>query len=93
MHRQNVQLHICAAMKLWSMRHSHQGFLNGGAWRGVMGAEVPLHNRTKRNFAVYEDRLETNLLQLFVQPKNSEWFAIISAIIFEVNVVAAQKQA
>jgi len=48
---------------------------------------------TIRNFVVYEDRLETNLLQLFAQPKFSEWFAIISAIVFEANVVAAQKQA
>jgi len=41
---------------------------------------------------VYKCRLETNLLQLFAHPEKSEWFSIISAIIFEVNVVAAQKQ-
>ena len=56
-------------------------------------AEVPFHSRIIRNFMGYKDRLETNLLQLFVHPQNSEWFSIISAIIFEVNVVAAQKQA
>jgi len=32
---------------------------------------------------VHQDRIETNLLQLFAQQENSEWFSIISAIIFE----------
>jgi len=32
-------------------------------------------------------------MQLFAHPQNSEWFSIIYVIIFEVNVVAAQKQA
>jgi len=41
----------------------------------------------------YQDRLETNLLQLFAHQPTSEWFSIISAITFEINVVAAQKQA
>jgi len=41
---------------------------------------------------VYQDRLETNLLQLFAQQENSEWFSIISAIVFEVNIVAERKQ-
>jgi len=36
---------------------------------------------------VYQDRLETNLLQLFGHPENSERFFIISIIIFEVNIV------
>jgi len=42
---------------------------------------------------VYKDRPETNLLQLFVHPQNSQWFSLRYAIIFEVNVVAMQKQA
>ena len=42
---------------------------------------------------VYQDRLETNLLQLFTYPENSEQVSIISGIIFEVNIVAEQKQA
>jgi len=42
---------------------------------------------------IYQDRLATNLLYLFAHPENSEWFSIISAIIFEVDIVAAQKQA
>jgi len=42
---------------------------------------------------VDKDRLGTNLLQRFARPQNSEWFSIISAIIFEVNIVAAHKQA
>jgi len=41
---------------------------------------------------VYQDRLETNLLQLFGRPENSEWFSIISVIILEVNIVDDQKQ-
>jgi len=51
---------------------------------------------------VYQDRLETNLLQLFAYPENSEWFSIsflllylveiiIHIIIFDVNIVAEQK--
>jgi len=44
------------------------------------------------NFMVYQDRIETNLLQLFAKQENSEWFSIISVIIFEVNIVAEQKQ-
>jgi len=54
---------------------------------------VPFHNRIIGYFMVYQDRLETNLLQLFPHPENSELFSIICAIIFEVNIVAAQKQA
>jgi len=40
---------------------------------------------------VYQDRIETNISQLFAYPENSEWFSIISVIIFEVNIVAEQK--
>jgi len=42
---------------------------------------------------VYKDSLEINFLQLFAHPENSEWFSIIFVIIFEVNIVAEQKQA
>jgi len=42
---------------------------------------------------VYKDRIEANLLQLFAHGENSEWFSIIFVIIFEVNIVAEQKQA
>ena len=45
------------------------------------------------NFVLYQNRLETNLLQLFAHPKNSEWYSIIYVIIFEVNIVAEQKRA
>jgi len=61
--------------------------------RGSTGAEVPFHNSILGNFMVYQDRLETNLLQLFVHPVNSEWLSVISVIIFEVDVVDEQKQA
>ena len=49
--------------------------------RGAMGAEEPFHNRITGNFMVSKDRLETNLLQLFAHPQNSECFCIISAIV------------
>jgi len=41
----------------------------------------------------HQDLIETNLLQLFAHPENSEWFSIISGNIFEVNIVAERKQA
>jgi len=40
---------------------------------------------------VDQDQVETNLLELFTHPENSEWFSIISVIIFEVNIVAELK--
>jgi len=36
---------------------------------------------------VCQDRPETNLLQLFGHPENSEWFSVIFIIISEVNIV------
>jgi len=33
----------------------------------------------------------TNLLQLLTHQQYSEWFSILSVIIFEVNIVAEQK--
>jgi len=42
---------------------------------------------------VTQDRVETNLLQLFVHPKTSAWFSGISVNVFEVYVVSEQKQA
>jgi len=44
------------------------------------------------NFILYQDRIETNLLQLFAQQENSKWFSIISAVVFEANIVAEWKQ-
>jgi len=34
-----------------------------------------------------------NFLQLFAHTENSEWFSMIYVIIFEVNIVAEEKQA
>jgi len=39
------------------------------------------HHSIVGNFMVYQDRIETNLLQLFAQQGNSEWFSIISVVI------------
>jgi len=84
-------------------RRCSQRRRNGGAWQGhcrcplkgeATGAQVPLHNSIIGNFVVYQDPLETNLLQLFAQAENSEWFSTISpsllcfAIAFEVNIVS-----
>jgi len=55
-------------------------------------AEVPFYNSIIGNFMDYQDRLETNLLQLFAHTENSEWSSIISVIIFEVNTVDEQKE-
>jgi len=41
---------------------------------------------------VCQDWIETSLLQLFAQQENSEWFLIISAIVFEVNIVAERNK-
>jgi len=60
--------------------------------KGKTRAEVPFHNRITGIFRVYQDRLETNLLQLFTHPENSECFSIIYVIIFEVNIVTAKNK-
>jgi len=49
---------------------------------------VLFHNSIIGNFVVYQDRLETNLLQLFTQTGASEWYSIMLVIILEVNIVA-----
>ena len=41
----------------------------------------------------YIYQIETNLLKIFARPENSEGFSTISVIIFEVTIVAEQKQA
>jgi len=56
------------------------------------GAEVPFYKIFIGNFMVSQDRIETNLLQPFAHPEISERFSIFSGIIFEVNIVAEQKQ-
>jgi len=58
--------------------------------KGGNGAEAPFYKIITGNFMVYQDRIERNLLQLFAHPENSEYFSIISGIIFEVNIVAEQ---
>ena len=45
--------------------------------RGATGAEVPFHNNVIGSFMVCQYRIETNLLQLFAHPENSEWFSMI----------------
>ena len=50
------------------------------------------HNSIIGNFMVYQDWLETKLLQLFEHPENSEWFSTNFVIIFEVSIVDEQKQ-
>ena len=61
--------------------------------KGTNGADVPFHNSIIGIFHVYRNRIETDLLKLCAHPENSEWFSVISVIIFEVQIVAEQKQA
>ena len=70
-----------------------QGRRRARAWRERVptGTEVPFY-RILCNFKVYQDRIATNSLQLFAHPEISEWFYTIPGI-FEVNIVAEQKQA
>ena len=54
---------------------------------------MPFHYSIVGNLMVYRDRIETNLLQLFAQQENPDWFSIISAaIVFEINIAAERKQ-
>jgi len=43
------------------------------------------------NFMIYQDGLETIFLQLFAHPEHSEYFSIISVIIFGVNIFLRNK--
>jgi len=61
--------------------------------KGERGAAVPFHEIVIGSFMVYQVPIETNLLQLFARPETSDWFSTFSGIIFEVNIVAEQKQA
>jgi len=53
-----------------------------------MGADLIFQKRITGNLMVYQDRLEAYLLLIFAHQQISEWFSVISAIIFEVNIVA-----
>ena len=61
--------------------------------KGATGAAVPFYENIVSNFMVYQDRIETNLLQLFAHLETSDWFSIISGIISEANILDEQKQA
>jgi len=54
---------------------------------------VPFYEIVMGSFMVYQLPIETNLLQLFARPETSDWFSTFSGSIFEVNIVAEQKQA
>jgi len=58
-----------------------------------MGTDVIFYITFIGNFIFYQDWIETDLLKLFAHPEISEWFSVISVIIFEINIVAEQKQA
>jgi len=51
---------------------------------------LPFHNSIIGTFIVYQDGIETVLLKLYAHPENSEWFSVISVIVFEVKIVAEQ---
>jgi len=55
--------------------------------------KVRFHNSIIGHFMAHKVQLETNLFQVFAHPQISECFSVISVIVFEVNIVAEQKQA
>ena len=61
--------------------------------KGTNGADVYFHNSIIGIFVVYQNQIETDLLKLCAHLENSEWFSVISVVIFEVEIVAEQKQA
>ena len=73
--------------KIWSNISENLAFQKRST-----GAEVRFHNSIIDIFMVYQDRIETNLLQLFGHPENSGWFSIIPVVIFEVNIIDGHKQ-
>jgi len=50
------------------------------------------YNSSMGILTVYQDLVETNLLQLFAHPENSEWFSVISIAMFDVKIVAEEKR-
>jgi len=76
----------------------------GERWNITEHSPLAFHKEDKRGhwyhfitvsyvISLFTKRLKTNLLQLFAHPEESEWFSKIFVIIFEVNIVAEQKQA
>ena len=61
--------------------------------KGATGAEVPFYKPIISNFIIYRNGIERILLQLFEHPETSEWFSIISSVIFDVNIFHERKQA
>jgi len=74
----NCSLQQLVKRLLIDMHRDARGWRHGGGTaplpfqKGATGAEVPFHTSIIGNFMVYQDRLETNLLQLFGHPQNSE---------------------
>jgi len=54
---------------------------------------LPFCNSVIGSFIVYQGRIETVLLKLCAHPENSEWFSVISVIVFEVKIVVEYTQA
>jgi len=83
---------------LWSIRLNCQSGTAEQGWmtehlplpfeRGSIGVHVPLYNSIISNFMIYQDRLETNLLQLFAHTKFRMCFSVISVTVSKVNIVA-----
>ena len=72
----------------FSAKHNFWGELATPAVCTPTSNTTAFHYSIIGYFMVYQDRLETNLLQLFRHSENSKWFFNISVIIFEVNIVA-----
>jgi len=59
----------------------------------MTGQWCSFYNRIIGNLMVCQERFETNLLQPFAHPENSEWVSIISVLTVEANIASKQKQA
>jgi len=59
---------------------------------GATQTEVTFCKSIIDNLMVYQDLLETNLLQLFAQLETSEWFSIILVLFLRSTLFTEQKQ-
>jgi len=68
------------------------GMSEGRCMTGATQTEVTFCKSIIDNLMVYQDLLETNLLQLFAQLETSEWFSIILVLFLRSTLFTEQKQ-
>jgi len=59
---------------------------------GATWTELPFYKSIIDNFMVYQDRIETNLLQAFAHLQTSEWFSIILVLIWRSTLLLNRNQ-